>query len=172
MLQYTAPLRDIRFSLDMVGSDDLTELPGFEHADSETVAGLLDEFARLITDVWSPTNEIGDREGLRVDTEASTIRTPTGFRNAYQAYAQGGWASVSLDPEYGGGGFPHLTGIAMSELLQSSNMALALCPMLTQGAIDALHAYGSEAQKETYLRKLVSGEWTGTMNLTEPRSRQ
>ena len=112
MLQYTAPLRDIRFSLDMVGSDDLTELPGFEHADSETVAGLLDEFARLITDVWSPTNEIGDREGLRVDTEASTIRTPTGFRNAYQAYAQGGWASVSLDPEYGGGGFPHLTGIA------------------------------------------------------------
>ncbi len=170
MLQYTAPLRDIRFSLDMVGSDDLTELPGFEHADSETVAGLLDEFARLITDVWSPTNEIGDREGLRVDTEASTIRTPTGFRNAYQAYAQGGWASVSLDPEYGGGGFPHLTGIAMSELLQSSNMALALCPMLTQGAIDALHAYGSEAQKETYLRKLVSGEWTGTMNLTEPEA--
>ncbi len=168
MLQYTAPLRDIKFSLDLVQADALTGLPGFEHADTETVSGLLEEFARLITDVWSPTNEVGDREGLRVDTAASTIVTPAGFRNAYQAYAQGGWAGVSLDPEFGGGGFPHLTGIAMSELLQSANMALALCPMLTQGAIDALHAYGSEAQKETYLRKLVSGEWTGTMNLTEP----
>jgi 3-(methylthio)propanoyl-CoA dehydrogenase len=168
MLQYTAPLRDIQFSLDLVGADDLTQLAGFEHADRETVAGLLEEFGRLIMNVWSPTNEVGDREGLMVDKVASTITTPTGFRNAYQAYAQGGWAGVALDPEYGGGGFPHLTGIAMSEMLQAANTALALCPMLTQGAIEALHVYGSEAQKETYLRKLISGEWTGTMNLTEP----
>ena len=168
MLQYTAPLRDIRFSLDLVGANELAALPAFEHADIDTVAGLLDEFARLISDTWSPTNEVGDREGLRVDTANSTIATPSGFRAAYQAFTQGGWAGVALDPEYGGGGFPHLTGTAMGELLQSANMALALCPMLTQGAIDALHAYGSESQKETYLRKLISGEWTGTMNLTEP----
>jgi 3-(methylthio)propanoyl-CoA dehydrogenase len=168
MLQYTPPARDIRFSLDLVGSDELTSLQGFEHADTDTVVGLIDELGRLISDVWSPTNEVGDREGLRVDTAASTVTTPTGFRDAYQAYVQGGWGGVALDPAYGGGGFPHLTGIAMSELLQSANMALALCPMLTQGAIDALLAYGTEAQKETYLRKLVSGEWTGTMNLTEP----
>jgi 3-(methylthio)propanoyl-CoA dehydrogenase len=168
MLQYTAPLRDIRFSLDLVGSEELTKLTGFEHADTETVVGLLDEFGRMITDVWSPTNETGDREGLKVDMVTSTITTPSGFRDAYQAYAQAGWAGVALDPQYGGGGFPHLTGIAMSELLESANMALALCPMLTQGSIDALHAYGSEFQKETYLRKLISGEWSGTMNLTEP----
>ncbi len=168
MLQYSAPVRDIRFSLDLVGSQDLTKLAGFEHADTDTIMGLLDEFGRLVSDVWSPTNEVGDREGLKVDTVTSTITTPSGFRHAYQAYTQAGWAGAALDPEYGGGGFPHLTGIAMSELLQSANMALALCPMLTQGAIDALHAYGSEAQKETFLRKLVSGEWTGTMNLTEP----
>jgi 3-(methylthio)propanoyl-CoA dehydrogenase len=168
MLQYIAPLRDIRFSLDLVGSDDLTKLAGFEHADTDTIMGLLDEFGRLITDVWSPTNETGDREGLKVDTVTSTITTPSGFRNAYQAYAQAGWAGAALDAEYGGGGFPHLTGVAMGELLSSANMALALCPMLTQGAIDALHAYGSESQKETFLRKLISGEWTGTMNLTEP----
>jgi 3-(methylthio)propanoyl-CoA dehydrogenase len=168
MLQYTAPLRDIRFSLDLVQADTLTQLSGFEHADTETVMGLVEEFGRVVTDKWSPTNEVGDREGLRVDTTASTITTPTGFKEAYRAFVDAGWAGVALDAAYGGGGFPHLTGIVMNELIQSANMALALCPMLTQGAIDALHAYGSESQKETYLRKLVSCEWSGTMNLTEP----
>jgi 3-(methylthio)propanoyl-CoA dehydrogenase len=168
MLRYSAPLRDIRFSLDLVGSNDLTSLQGLEHADSDTVMGLLEEFGRLMTDVWSPTNETGDREGLRVDTVASTITTPSGFREAYQAYSNGGWAGVALDPAYDGGGFPHLTGIALSEMLTAANMALGLCPMLTQGAIDALLAYGSESQKETFLRKLVNGQWTGTMNLSEP----
>jgi 3-(methylthio)propanoyl-CoA dehydrogenase len=102
-----------------------TKLAGFEHADTETIVGLLDEFGRMISDVWSPTNETGDREGLTVDTTTSTITTPTGFRDAYQAYAQAGWAGAALDSEYGGGGFPHLTGVAMGELLSSANMALA-----------------------------------------------
>jgi 3-(methylthio)propanoyl-CoA dehydrogenase len=168
MLQYSAPLRDIRFSLELVRADELVSLPGFGHADLDTVMGLVEELGRLITDIWSPTNEVGDREGLRVDTAASTITTPTGFKEAYRAYVDSGWAGVALDANYGGGGFPHVVGLAMSEALQSANMALALCPMLTQGAIDALLAYGSEAQRETYLRKLIAGEWAGTMNLTEP----
>ncbi len=170
MLKYTAPLRDIRFSLDLVGSDELTALPGFDHADTDTLMGLLEEFGRLVSDTWGETNEPGDRHGLKVDLAAGTITAPPGFVEAYQAYVDGGWASVSADAAYGGGNFPHLSGIAMSELIQSANMSLALLPMLTQGAIDALGHYGSEAQKEKYLRKLVSGEWTGTMNLTEPEA--
>jgi 3-(methylthio)propanoyl-CoA dehydrogenase len=170
MLKYTAPLRDIRFSLDLVGFSDLAALPSFGHADIETVMGLLEEFGRLVSDTWGETNEPGDRHGLKVDLKTGTIGTPPGFTEAYRAFVDGGWASVPADEAYGGGNFPHLAGIAMSELIQSANMALALCPMLTQGAIDALGHYGSEAQKETYLRKLVSGEWTGTMNLTEPEA--
>jgi 3-(methylthio)propanoyl-CoA dehydrogenase len=168
LLNYTAPIRDILFSLDLVGLNDIAALPPFAHSDRATVESLLEEFGRLSGEVISPTNEVGDREGLKVDTKASTITTPTGFREAYQAYVDGGWGSVPASTDFGGGGFPHTIGLAMSEMLQSANMALALCPMLTQGAIEALHHWGSEGQKETYLPKLVSGEWTGTMNLTEP----
>lgn len=170
MLKYSAPLRDIRFSLDLVGSDELATFPGFAHADTDTLMGLLEEFGRLVGDTWGETNEPGDRHGLKIDQATGSIVTPPGFAEAYRAYVEGGWASVPADAAYGGGGFPHLSGIAMSELIQSANMALALCPMLTQGAIDALGHYGSETQKEKYLRKLVSGEWTGTMNLTEPEA--
>ena len=168
MLAYQAPLRDILFSLDLVGLDDLTALEQFNHSDRDTVQSLLEEFGRVAREVISPTNEVGDREGLRVDTVNSNITTPTGFREAYRSYVGGGWGSVPADVGYGGGGFPHIIGIALSEMLQSANMALAICPMLTQGAIEALTHWGSETQKETYLPKLINGEWTGTMNLTEP----
>ena len=168
MQDYRAPLRDIMFSLDLVGLDEVTALEPFAHVDRDTVAALLSEFARLAGDVISPTNSVGDRVGLHVDLAAGTIATPPGFVAAYRAYVDGGWGAVPADPAYGGGGFPHLVGMAISEMLQSANMALALCPMLTQGSIDALQHWGSETQKETYLAKLVSGEWAGTMNLTEP----
>jgi 3-(methylthio)propanoyl-CoA dehydrogenase len=168
MLNYQPPLRDIQFSLDLVGASDLAKRDVFAHADRETVGALLEEFGRLAGEVISPTNEIGDREGLHVDTKAATITTPAAFKSAYKAYVDGGWGSVPADMTYGGGGFPHLVGLAMSEMLQSANMALALCPMLTQGSIDALASWGSDEQKNVYLPKLVSGEWTGTMNLTEP----
>ena len=105
---------------------------------------------------------------MMVDTAASTITTAPGFKEAYKAYVEGGWGAVAADPAYGGGGFPHTIGLAISEMLESSNMAFALCPMLTQGSIDALSHWGSEDVKETYLAKLVSGEWAGTMNLSEP----
>jgi len=167
VMPYSPPLRDIRFSLDLVGLDALANYPGLEHADTETVMSLLEEFGRLMTDCWASTNELGDRQGLGVDLDAGTITTPIEFRTAYSRYVEAGWGSVPADPDHGGGGFPHLVGIAMNELIQSANMALALCPMLTQGAIEALASHGSEAQKERYLRKLITGEWTGTMNLSE-----
>ena len=156
------------FSLDLVGLDEVTALEPFAHVDRETVGALLAEFGRLAGEVVSPTNSVGDRVGLQIDLAANTITTPPGFVSAYRAYVDGGWGAVPADPAYGGGGFPHLVGLAISEMLQSANMALALCPMLTQGSIDALQHWGSESQKEKYLAKLVSGEWSGTMNLTEP----
>jgi 3-(methylthio)propanoyl-CoA dehydrogenase len=167
VLAYRPPLSDIRFSLDLV-APKLHELPGFDHADPSIVDELLAEFAKLCASVIAPTNETGDRQGLIVDTAASTITTPDGFKEAYKAYVAGGWGAVAADPTYGGGGFPHTIGLAISEMLESSNMAFALCPMLTQGSIDALSHWGSESQKERYLARLVSGEWTGTMNLSEP----
>jgi 3-(methylthio)propanoyl-CoA dehydrogenase len=168
MLDFQPPLRDIMFSLDLVGASGLSATEQFAHADRETVAGLLEEFGRLCAEVISPTNEIGDRQGLQVDTKSSTITTPAEFKSAYRSYVDGGWGSVPADMTYGGGGFPHVVGLALSEMLQASNMALALCPMLTQGSIDALSHWGNDSQKATFLPKLISGEWTGTMNLTEP----
>jgi 3-(methylthio)propanoyl-CoA dehydrogenase len=167
VLDYRAPLADIRFSLDLI-APHLHTLPGLDHADPGTVDELLAEFGRLCTSVIAPTNETGDRQGLIVDTAAATITTPSGFKEAYKAYVEGGWGAVAADAAYGGGAFPHTVGLAISEMLQSSNMAFALCPMLTQGSIDALSHWGSESQKERYLGRLISGEWTGTMNLSEP----
>ncbi len=167
---YRPPLRDLRFALDLVGADRLSDLESFRHVDTATVDSLLAEFGRLIAQEWAPLNRVGDREGLRVDLATSSIRTPTGFVGAYRAWVDAGWGSVTSAPGDGGGGFPHVVGLAMAEMMQSANMALALCPMLTQGAIEALTHHASEIQRERYLRRLASGEWAGTMNLTEPQA--
>ncbi|MEZ5204103.1 MAG: acyl-CoA dehydrogenase [Acidimicrobiales bacterium] len=167
MSDYAPPLRDIRFVLDHVTPiDELTKLDAYEQVDAESVYGVIEEFGRLMADVWSPTNAVGDHEGSRV--EGDEVITATGFKEAYAAYAEAGWGAVPFAEEYGGGGFPWLVGIVMQELLNSANMALAMAPLLTQGAIDAILHHGSEEQKEKYLLKMVSAEWTGTMNLTEP----
>ncbi|HMJ79147.1 MAG TPA: acyl-CoA dehydrogenase, partial [Iamia sp.] len=130
------------------------------------IFGVLEEFGRLMSEVWAPTNQVGDEETTKlVDGE---VVVPEGFLDAYKAYADAGWGAVPFDPAYGGGGFPWAVGIAMQEMLNSANMALAMAPLLTQGAIDALLHHGSEEQREVYLKKMVSGEWTGSMNLTEP----
>ena len=110
MLNFQPPLRDIMFSLDLVGANDLAVNEQFAHADRDTVCALLEEFGRLCADVISPTNEIGDRVGLKVDTKTSTITTPPEFQSAYQSYVDGGWGSVPADIAYGGGGFPHVVG--------------------------------------------------------------
>jgi alkylation response protein AidB-like acyl-CoA dehydrogenase len=167
MSDYTPPLTDIKFLLDHVTPlDELSKLEAYNEIDADSVYGVIEEFGRLMADVWAPTNAVGDHEGSRV--EGDEVVTATGFKEAYKAYADAGWGAVPFAPEYGGGGFPWLVGIVQQELLNSANMALAMAPLLTQGAIDAILHHGSEEQKEKYLLKMVSAEWTGSMNLTEP----
>ena len=167
---YRPPVSDLSFVLEhVVGYPAVATLPGFEHADLDTVAGLLAECGEFMSDVVAPTNYSGDVEGSHRETDG-TVVTPKGFKEAYKKYVDAGWGSVPFPEEFDGGGFPWSVGLAIQEMLGSSNMAFALCPLLTQGAIDALLHYGDEAQKQTYLPKMISGEWTGTMNLTEPQA--
>jgi alkylation response protein AidB-like acyl-CoA dehydrogenase len=167
MSDYTAPLSDISFVLDhLTPIDDLLAFDAYRHVDRDAVDGVIEEFGRFMAEVWAPTNAVGDEEGSRVEDGA--VVTATGFTEAYQAYVEAGWPSVPFDEVYGGGGFPWLVGIVQQEIINSANMALAMAPMLTHGAIDAIAHHGSEEQKEVYLTKMVSGEWAGSMNLTEP----
>jgi 3-(methylthio)propanoyl-CoA dehydrogenase len=170
MAEYNAPLRDIRFVLEhLVDLPALAKLPGFEHADPDAVVAVLEENARFMEDKVAPLNHIGDVQGS-VRNDDGTVTTPDGFREAYQAYVEAGWGGVPFPADYGGGGFPWLVGLVMQEILTSASMAFSMCPLLTQGAIDMLLAHAGEDLKETYLPKMVSGEWTGTMNLTEPQA--
>jgi alkylation response protein AidB-like acyl-CoA dehydrogenase len=168
---YVAPLGDIRFALEnLVDIAALSKLPAFAHADPDTVYGLLDEFGRFVSDVLAPLDREGDTTGARFDPDSGAVTTAPGWAAAYRRYVDAGWGSVPFEPEHGGGGFPWLVAIPMQELLTSANMSFSLCPLLTQGAIDMLSQYGSEEQQERYLRPMVAGEWTGTMNLTEPQA--
>jgi alkylation response protein AidB-like acyl-CoA dehydrogenase len=170
MADYTAPLRDIRFALEhLVDLPALAARPGLEHADPASVALVLEENARFMEDLVAPLNRVGDQQGS-VRNDDGSVSTPEGFKEAYQAYVKAGWGGVQFPPAYGGGGFPWLVGLTMQEILTSANMAFSMCPLLTQGAIDMLLHHADEAQRETYLPKMVSGEWTGTMNLTEPQA--
>ena len=170
MSDYRPPVSDLAFILEhVVGYRDIAALPGFEHADMETVKELLEQSGDFMASVVAPTNRIGDTEGATHHSDG-TVTMPAAFTKAYKQYVDAGWGSLQFPDEFGGGDFPSSVGLAVQEMLQSSNMAFALCPLLTQGAIDALLHYGSDEQKQTYLPKMVSGEWTGTMNLTEPQA--
>jgi 3-(methylthio)propanoyl-CoA dehydrogenase len=170
MAGYVPPLRDIRFVLEqLVELDGLSKLEAFAHADPETVFGVLEETGRFMADVVGPLNRIGDTVGCRYDGDGQ-VSTPPGFREAYRQYVDAGWGAVPFPAEFGGGGFPWLVTVAMQEMMTSASMAFSLCPLLTQGAIEALSQYGSPEQQATYLDKMVTGEWTGTMNLTEPQA--
>jgi len=165
---YRPPVSDLAFVLEhVVGYPEIAECPGYEHADLETVVGLLDEAGDFVVNAVAPSNRIGDTEGAQHQADGS-VHTTAPFRQAYKELVDAGWGSVPFPEEFGGGGFPWTVGLAIQEMLGSANMAFALCPLLTQGAIDALLHYGSDEQKQTYLPKMISGEWTGTMNLTEP----
>ncbi|MEO7555628.1 MAG: acyl-CoA dehydrogenase [Acidimicrobiales bacterium] len=169
--EYVAPLRDMRFALEhLVDVAGLAKLDGFEHADPETVFGLLEEFGRFVAGELAPLDRVGDTIGASHDPATGSVTTPPGWPAAYQRYVDAGWGSVPFPVEHGGGGFPWLVAVAMQEAMTSANMGFSLCPLLTQGAIDMLIHHGSEEQQERYLPKLVSGEWTGTMNLTEPEA--
>jgi len=169
MGEYRAPLEDIGFVLEhIVGLADLAALPGFESADPELVAGLLEEAGKFMSEVLSPLNRTADLEGATLAD--GVVTTPAGFREAYAKFAEAGWGSVGLDAEYGGGGLPRTLAIVVQEMVASANMTFGLCPALGEGAIEALGDHGSDVLKQTYLPKLVPGEWSATMALTEPHA--
>jgi alkylation response protein AidB-like acyl-CoA dehydrogenase len=171
MQTYAPPLRDIRFALEhLVDLAGLAKLPAFAHADPATVDALLAEYGRFVAEVVAPLDRVGDTVGSRHDATTGAVTTPPGFIDAYRRYVEGGWGSVPFPPEHGGGGFPWLVALSMQEMLASANLAFSLCPLLTHGAIDLLGHHGSEEQQERYLTRMVSGEWTATMNLTEPQA--
>ncbi|WP_127900541.1 acyl-CoA dehydrogenase C-terminal domain-containing protein [Solirhodobacter olei] len=163
---YTAPTRDVAFLLHEVLKVSESPVPGYGELDPETTGAILEEAGKLASEVLAPLNAVGDREGCRF--ENGVVRTPTGFAEAFQAVKDGGWNGLDLPEEFGGAGLPYLMGTAVGEFFVSSNMAFNMYQGLTHGAIAAILAHGSEGQKATYLPKMVSLDWTGTMNLTEP----
>jgi alkylation response protein AidB-like acyl-CoA dehydrogenase len=170
MSTYQAPLSDMQFVLkELAGLRQVGELPGFEEATEDVVDAILEEAAKFATNVLDPLNWPGDQAGARWN-EDCTVTTPPGFRDAYWQFAQNGWNGLTKNPEYGGQGLPQLLATAVEEMWHSSNMAFDLCPLLTQGAIEALELCGTDELKAKFLPKMVAGEWTGTMNLTEPQA--
>jgi alkylation response protein AidB-like acyl-CoA dehydrogenase len=167
MSEYLAPLKDIRFVMqDLAGLDQVVSLPGCEEATPDVVDAILEEAAKFAGGVLSPLNYPGDQDGAR--WKDTVVTTPPGFKEAYRQFVDNGWNALGCEPEFGGQGLPRLLATAVSEMWKASNHAFSLCPMLTQGAIEALMIAGSDEQKAVYLPNLVSGEWAGTMNLTEP----
>ncbi|PKO88842.1 MAG: acyl-CoA dehydrogenase [Betaproteobacteria bacterium HGW-Betaproteobacteria-10] len=167
MSEYAAPLKDIRFVMqELAGLDQVVALPGCEEASPDVIDAILDEAAKFAGVVLSPLNRVGDRDGAK--WKDTVVTTSPGFKEAYRQFVDNGWNGLGCDPDFGGQGLPKLLSTAVSEMWKGANHAFSLCPMLTQGAIEALMIAGTDEQKSAYLPNLVSGEWTGTMNLTEP----
>jgi acyl-CoA dehydrogenase len=166
MPSYTAPVRDMLFVMyDVLGMDAYSGLDGFGEATPDVVSAILDEGAKITQEVLQPLNQSGDEEGCHLAN--GVVTPPKGFKEAYQQYIDGGWGGLTGDPDYGGQGLPYVLGVAMNEMCCSANFGFSMYPGLTHGAIDAIEQHGSAEQKALYLPKLISGEWTGTMNLTE-----
>ncbi|GFE91621.1 acyl-CoA dehydrogenase [Steroidobacter agaridevorans] len=166
---YKAPLKELRFAIhQLIGDERLVGLSDLPDYSTEFADAVLDEAARFAEGVLDPINRIGDRTGAKWTAEG--VRMPAEFKAAYAKFVEGGWTQLRAEAEFGGQGAPTLLGTAVEELWASSNLAFKLCPMLTQGAVEAINQCGSQAQKEKYLPKMISGEWTGTMNLTEPQA--
>ena len=170
MSTYHAPLQEMTFVLnELAGLAQVASLPGFEEAAPDTVAAILEEAAKFATNVLDPLNSPGDREGATRLPDGS-VKTPAGFKDAYQQFIANGWNGLTKNPKYGGQGLPQLVATPVEEMWHSANMAFDLCPLLTQGAIEALELCATPEQKATFLPKMVDGTWTGTMNLTEPQA--
>ncbi len=169
MGEYIAPLREMRFVLtELAGLDEIASLPGFEDATPDTVEAVLEEAGKFAAGVLAPLNRVGDLQGAR--WENGHVCTPPGWRDAYDQFRDAGWTALAIPKEYGGQGLPQLVSAMVEEMWNGSNLAFALCPFLNRGAIAALEVAGSQQIKQRYLQKMVSGEWTGTMNLTEPQA--
>ncbi|WP_417628451.1 acyl-CoA dehydrogenase [Pararhodobacter aggregans] len=168
-MPYAAPVADIQFLLDKVlGYDRLAATETFAEAGADVTEAILGELGRLCEGVLAPLNRAGDLHPARL--ENGVVRTSPGFKDGYRAIAEGGWLGISATPEHGGMGLPQTLNTAMNEMMSGANLALQLCPLLSQGQIEALEHHASDALKDLYLPKLISGEWTGTMNLTEPQA--
>ncbi|MEO1200526.1 MAG: acyl-CoA dehydrogenase family protein, partial [Pseudomonadota bacterium] len=168
MPTYRAPVEDALFLVqDVFDLSRYNNLPGFADATPDVIRAVLDEAGKFAADVVQPTNQTGDSQGC-VRHDDGSVTAPDGFKAVYDAFAEGGWIGLSADPEYGGQGLPFTLNAMVLEFITSANMAFAMYPSLAQGAISALTLHGSDAQKATYLPNLVSGRWSGTMNLTEP----
>ncbi len=169
MSEYHAPIDDMQFVLhNVAGLDQILELDEFQEMDRDLVAAILDESSKFSTNILDPLNRVGDEHGSIC--ENSEVTTPPGWKAAYRQFIDGGWNGLSFDVERGGQGLPWLVATAVQEMWHSCNMSFGLCPLLTQGAIRALELHGSKEQQDTYLERLISGEWTGTMNLTEAQA--
>jgi len=167
---YRAPMQEIQFVMnELAGLEQVGKLPGYEDATPDTVTAILEEASKFATEVLDPLNAVGDREGATWQ-EGGKVKTATGFKDAYRRFAENGWNGLTKNPEHGGQGLPQLVATAVEEMWHGANMAFALCPLLTQGAIEALELCGSDELKATFLPKMVQGVWTGTMNLTEPQA--
>jgi 3-(methylthio)propanoyl-CoA dehydrogenase len=169
MSAYAAPLKDMKFVLrELAGLAQVAKLPGYEEATPDTVEAILEGAAKFAGEVLDPLNRGGDEEGSH--WENGRVRTPKGFREAYEKFAAGGWNALPFEPAWGGQGLPKLVATPVDEMWTSANMSFSLCPLLTQGAVHALSLRGSEALKRKFIPRMVAGEWTGTMNLTEPQA--
>ncbi len=169
MSEYNAPLRDMSFVIrDLAGLDQILKLPAFDSITADVVDQVLEESARFSREVLGPLNVPGDQEGCRVENK--TVVVPDSFADAYRQFVDSGWQSLPSSPDHGGMGLPETVAAATMEMWQSANLSFSLCPLLTSGAIAAIEAHASDKLKQTYLSKMVAGEWTGTMNLSEPQA--
>ncbi|MDZ5458776.1 acyl-CoA dehydrogenase C-terminal domain-containing protein [Azohydromonas lata] len=170
MPTYTPPLRDMQFVLHemLQVADVFKALPRHADVDADTINAVLEEAGKFAAEVVTPLNAVGDREGCTLDKATHEVRTPTGFKAAYGQFVAGGWGALSCDPEYGGQGLPIVLNQCLYEMLNSASQAWTMYPGLSHGAYECLHAHGTDEQKQLYLPKLTSGEWSGTMCLTEP----
>ncbi|WP_304349454.1 acyl-CoA dehydrogenase C-terminal domain-containing protein [Comamonas testosteroni] len=170
MPSYNPPLRDMQFLMHEVFkvTETYQQIPKYAEVDADTINAVVEEAGKFAANVAFPLNISGDEEGCTLNKETHEVTTPKGFKQAYAQFIEGGWPALSCDPEYGGQGLPFVLNSALYEMLNSANQAWTMYPGLSHGAYEALHAYGTPEQKKTYLGKLTSGEWTGTMCLTEP----
>ncbi|MCC6009054.1 MAG: acyl-CoA dehydrogenase C-terminal domain-containing protein [Rhodobacteraceae bacterium] len=166
MPSYTAPVRDMQYVIHDVLNASALDIGGYDELEADFTGAILEEAGKIASEVLAPLNAVGDLEGCRL--ENGVVYTPAGFREAFEKLKEGGWPGLDCDPEYGGQGMPYLLGTAVGEMFISANLAFAMYHGLTHGAYSAIHTHGTEEQKRTYLPRLVSCEWTGTMNLTEP----
>ena len=170
-MTWQAPVKEVAFALELADLERLAQLEAYNYSDAspELAMAVLEEAGKFAAEELAPLNELGDRQGAKLSSD-NGVSTPPGWRQAYQRFVDGGWGALAHDPDYGGQGLPNALAAAVSEFWSSANMAWALCPLLTQSAVTALREHGTREQKDSFLAPLVSGEWAGTMNLTETQA--